>query len=142
MERKGKKKPTSFFLPPFFPNVCRMDKGFLEAWKLKITGYSVCTKHAQAQDAKGERKSFLATASPLKETWWHCALRRSLKFSLLLFCVCWFTNNTAHNRKERGARTADVGGKGIWEYTKQKTGDREQRSPEPHGEKKYKVSKT
>lgn len=31
---EGKKTPTTFF---FFPNDCRIDKGFLEAWKLKIS---------------------------------------------------------------------------------------------------------
>lgn len=42
---------------------------------------------------------------------------------------------------KRGARSADVGGNGIWGYTKQKTGDKGQRSPEPMQRKSTKPAK-
>lgn len=65
-----------------------------------------------------------------------CATRQPKTVSSGFLCLLVREEHNIQPQWKRGARAANRGEEGIRGYTKQKTGDRKQGSPEPHAEEK------
>lgn len=118
-----------------FPKDRRMDKGFLEAWKQK-NDLAFCRHRAcSGPRYQRERRSSLVAVSPLKETWWPCTLHNAAKIYSFpffpMFAGSWLTPHTTTRAMCKNCWHRWGGKIGIHWW---------QRSPEPHGKKKHKVS--